>query len=114
MRHSMKPRRKLFFLIPIVLLFIISAIVMWLWNAILPEVLGATTLTYWQAMGLLVLSKILFGGFPSCGRKGRRHLGKKQEFLQRIKAMSPEERERFKELWKQKYRHRYSCGHRGI
>ena len=44
--------------------FIFGSVVMYLWNAILPAVIGVHTITFWQAIGILVLSKILFGGFP--------------------------------------------------
>jgi len=41
-------------------------IIMWLWNWIMPEIFGLTTITYWQAVGIFILSKILLGGF-GCG-----------------------------------------------
>ena len=43
-------------------------VVMSLWNWLAPEVFGARTIGFWQALGILVLSKILFGGFH--GRPG--------------------------------------------
>jgi len=42
---------------------VFSFIVMSLWNAILPAVIGVKLISFWQALGILVLSKILFGGF---------------------------------------------------
>ena len=45
-----------------------STVVMLLWNGILPAVLHVGMITFWQAAGLLLLARILFGGF-----KGRRH-----------------------------------------
>ena len=74
-------------------------ITMGLWNAILPAVLGVKTITYLQAMGILVLSKILFGGFG--GKRGGgpgRHWKNKIE--EKMRNMTPEEREKFKEEWK--------------
>ena len=44
-------------------IFLFGWVVMQLWNGILPSVLGVNTITFWQAIGILVLSKILFGGF---------------------------------------------------
>ena len=45
---------------------------MWLWNAILPPLLGVKMLTsFWQALGLLVLSRILFGSFSKGGSRYR-------------------------------------------
>ena len=45
-----------------------TAVVMLLWNSILPVVLHAGAITFWQAAGLLILARLLFGGF-----RGRRH-----------------------------------------
>jgi hypothetical protein len=42
-------------------------LVKWLWNWIIPDIFGLGTITYWQAFGMLILAKILFGGF---GRHG--------------------------------------------
>ena len=76
-----------------------TAIVMGLWNAILPAVLGVKAITYLQAMGILVLSKILFGGFG--GKRGGgpgRHWKNKIE--EKMQNMTPEEREKFKDEWR--------------
>ncbi len=51
----------------IVAILVFGAVVMGLWNAILPAVLGVKAITFLQALGILALSKILFGGF---GRRG--------------------------------------------
>ncbi|MCK5128969.1 MAG: NADH-quinone oxidoreductase subunit K [Clostridiales bacterium] len=40
-------------------------VVMWLWNWLMPMIFGLTTITYWQAVGLFVLAKIIFGSFGS-------------------------------------------------
>jgi len=77
--------------------FVFSGAVMLLWNAILPAVLHVSTITFFQAMGILLLGKILFGGFrgrrPWAGHHWKMHMWKKWE------GMSPEEREKFKEQW---------------
>ena len=44
-------------------------VIMWLWNLLMPELFGLTTLTYWQAVGLFILSKLLIG----CGGGGKSH-----------------------------------------
>jgi hypothetical protein len=46
---------------------------MWLWNWLMPLIFGLPTLTYWQAVGLFILSKILLGGFGggSSSKKNR-------------------------------------------
>jgi hypothetical protein len=39
-----------------------SAVAMLLWNALVPDIFGLSPLSYWQAAGILVLARILFGG----------------------------------------------------
>jgi len=68
-------------------------LVMTLWNALIPAIFAAKAITFWQALGLLVLSKILFGGFrgfPAGGPRWRRRM------TERWEHMTPEEREKFK------------------
>ena len=71
---------------------ILSGIVMLLWNAVIPTLfVGANAIDYLHAVGLLVLSRILFGGFRGNGGwRGRGHWG-------RLQAMTPEEREQFRQ-----------------
>ncbi len=45
------------------LVILFGFVLMWLWNWLMPELFGLTTLTYWQAVGLFILLKILLGGF---------------------------------------------------
>lgn len=69
-------------------------VVMALWNWLMPALFSGTNqINYLQALGLLVLSKILFGGFRrgfhgghGCHGRWHRH---------RLEQMTPEERERF-------------------
>jgi hypothetical protein len=70
---------------------VLGAVVMVLWNAIVPALFtGAHSIDYLHALGLLVLSRILFGGFRGRGGwHGRRHFA-------RWEAMTPEEREKFR------------------
>ncbi len=86
-----------------IFIFGFSAIVMWLWNALLPDILGVKEVTYWQAMGLLVLSKILFGGLgDGMGKEKSNHSGPKKNFRQKWRNMSEEEREHFREQWRKR------------
>lgn len=69
-------------------------IVMSLWNWILPAlVAGAHTIDYLRAIGLLVLCRILFGGFRGHGGWHRR---KQWEQWQHWQRMTPQEREQFR------------------
>src|SRR5260370_41286018 len=90
-------RRKWIFLAPVaigaLLLFIAlgGEVVRQLWNWLLPPIFGLREITFWQALGILALCRILFGGFGCHGGTRTTH-------------MTPEERER----WRQRIRER--CG----
>ncbi len=49
--------------IVITLVFLFGYITMRLWNWLMPEIFELGAINYWQALGLLILAKILFGGF---------------------------------------------------
>jgi hypothetical protein len=83
--------------------FVFGSVVMLLWNALLPAVLGVSTITFWQALGILILSKILFGGFSGGHRHHRHHggyHGGHHGWNNKWMNMSPEEREKMKSEWK--------------
>ena len=67
-------------------------IVMLLWNGVLAEATGVITITFWQAAGIFVLSKILFGFNMGAG-------GRKRKFSH----ITPEEKEQFKAKVKERY-----------
>ena len=69
-------------------------VTMQLWNWLMPAVFGLRVITFWQALGLLILGKILFGGFHKHG--GGRHGGWRRHMTERWERMTPEERERFR------------------
>ena len=75
---------------------------MYLWNWLVPDLFGGPVITFWQALGLLVLSKILFSGF---GKGGGKHGGgwKSNHWKEKWNSMTPEDRERFKEKMKDKW-----------
>lgn len=104
-RGRKRPGRFLFFgLMGIAALFGFSAIVMLLWNAILPSLLHVGLIGYWQAMGLLVLSKILFGSMGPGGGRRRRHCGGPPAHLrEKFMNMSEEEKAAFKEHWQKQW-----------
>lgn len=99
MKKQFPVKRKLkVFLIVIIACLALGGAVMFLWNAILPDVIGVKTITFIQALGILLLSKILFGGFRGgCGEHKR---GRWMQMQQKMAAMTPEEREKFKSEWR--------------
>ncbi len=75
--------------------------VMELWNALIPDLFGGPVVTFWQAVGLLILSHILLRGW------GRMYYGKRgsnwrKRFEEKLAAMTPEEQEKFKQEWKER------------
>jgi len=72
---------------------VFTLVVFQLWNWLMPTLFGLRTITYWQALGLLVLSKILLGGL-----RGRPHFGQpwRHRMGERWQQMTPEEREKFR------------------
>ena len=101
-RHRWHFRKKFIF-IPFIaagVLALVSYVVMLLWNNLLPDILHTGVITYWQAMGIFVLAKILFG----FGRGGRGGGGAPwmRHKMERFKNMSPEEQERFREQMHQR------------
>jgi hypothetical protein len=76
----------------VLLLALFGYVVMSLWNWLMPLLFGWHVITFWQALGIFVLSKILFGGLRG-GHGGRwRH-----RLNERWEHMTPEEREKFRD-----------------
>ena len=89
----------------LVALLLFSALVMVLWNAILPDVTGVKPISFEQALGILVLSKILFGGFYRRGGWQRgSHNQWRNKLQEKLGNMTPEEKEKFKAEWRNRYR----------
>jgi hypothetical protein len=80
---------------------VLSFVVMGLWNVLMPTIFAVRAISFWQALGLLVLSKILFGGFRPHAEGGPRW---RRRMMQRWEQMTPEEREKFKQGM------RHGCG----
>jgi hypothetical protein len=88
--------------ITFVLLFVAvgGLVVMNLWNWLIPAIFGLKVISFTQALGLLVLSKILFGSFGGGGGwGGNRMQFWKNKMAERMKNMSPEDREKMKAKW---------------
>ena len=95
-----------------------GVVVMTLWNVLLPDILGVSSISFGQALGLLVLSRILFGSFGRGGWRGGygewsgREFGPgrrawKQKMAERWQQLTPEQREQMKTQWRNR------CGNRG-
>src|SRR3972149_5262371 len=88
-------RRKWILLAPLVILVFLlfvavgGEVVRQLWHWLLPPIFGWRQITFWQALGMLALCRILFGGFAGHGLSRSRH-------------MTPEERARFRQRMRER------------
>ena len=85
-----------FVVLAVAVLAALSFVVMTLWNALVPALFAGPAVSFWQAAGLLVLSRLLFGGLRGRGGHGWRHRGWHRHW----EKMTPEERERVREGFK--------------
>jgi hypothetical protein len=100
----MRPRlKRMIFFAPLaivgMLLFIAigGEIVLHLWNWLLPPLFGWRQLGFWQAVAMLALCRILFGGISGRGMH-RSYSGRRM--AERWEHMTPEEREKFRQSWR--------------
>ncbi|MEK6780455.1 MAG: hypothetical protein AABY93_02040 [Bacteroidota bacterium] len=80
---------------------------MYLWNWLVPALFAGPMINFWQTVGLLVLSKILFSGFGKGGHWGSYRGGPWRPYWkEKWNTMTPEDRERFKQKMKEKWCYR--------
>ena len=98
--------KKMIFIAPLAILamllfaFIGGELVRQLWNWLLPSLFGWSQITFWQALGLLLLCRILFGGF---GRHGSGRSNFRRRMQERCANMTPEEREKFRQAMRERW-----------
>jgi hypothetical protein len=94
--------------IGVILVFAFTMAVMHLWNWLAPELFAGPVINFWQALGILALSKILLGRFGKGGGhwKGKHRGTWEPQWKERWNHMTPEEKVRFK----QKIRDKWGCG----
>ena len=69
-------------------------IIMLLWNALLPDIFAVSSISFWQALGLLALARILFGGIAG-GMMKHLHHHQHNPIREKWEKMTPEERTKF-------------------
>jgi len=93
-------KKKWIYIVPLAILAIPlfiaigGELVMHLWNWLLPPLFGWRLITFWQAPGILVLCRILFGRM---GGRGFHRSNFRRRMAERWDHMTPEERERFRQ-----------------
>lgn len=78
----------------VVAVAVVGFVVMSLWNWLLPPLVGAGRIGFWQAVGLFILSKLLFGGFHGGSHHGSARW--QRRMMERWERMTPEEREKLR------------------
>jgi len=90
-------------LLAVLIAFLFGLAVMYLWNWLIPAIFGLGEITYWQAFGIVVLAKLLFGGLGHHG--GDHHHDTCRDDHSRFEKKEngytiPEERmEEYEEFW---------------
>ncbi|MEN2435364.1 hypothetical protein AAH994_08145 [Weeksellaceae bacterium A-14] len=94
-----------------VMFLLVAAVVMWLWNMLLPGIIGVQPVSYFQAAGILVLSKILFGGFCPGRRRGFCRGGHDTfwEKMHSRQGFSPEEKAELREKFRERFMNSDFC-----
>jgi hypothetical protein len=93
-------RKRLLFIIPAAIVGLVvftllgGAVVRFLWNWLTPPLFGWHQITFWQALAMLALCRILFGGL---GMRGGRHVYGRRRMRERWHDMTPEERQRVRD-----------------
>lgn len=101
--NKMNKAKRFFFFIPMMLfgLSAISFVVMQLWNWLMPIIFKLPTITFIQAFGLFVLSKILFSSFNFANKRhGMTNYNSMSK--EKMMSLSEEERQEMKRQWQQR------------
>lgn len=90
----------LWILFGVLVVALVTYLTQQLWNWLIPELFGGPVITYWQMLGLIVLSKILLGGFKGGHKGGHSWKARAHEKFSRL---SPDEREVLKQKMREKW-----------
>ena len=98
--------RKWYWFIPLALVAVAAAgiVTMLLWNALLPVLFHLPVISFCQALGILVLARLLFGGLGCHGRRHGQHIH--NNFREKWENMTPEDREHFHKRF---HHHSWCC-----
>lgn len=88
------------------LAFVFGYFVMLLWNWLMPELFGLATITFWQAFGIILLARLIFGGFKHSDHSSRKSRHDKKKFAKYfdnkyLKECSSNHRHHFNDYWRE-------------
>lgn len=81
----------------LIMIAILTSVVMLLWNWLVPELFGGKMINYWQALGLLILTRLLTG----LGKPGAEHF--RQKFRRGWHSLPEAEKERLRQKFKDRW-----------
>lgn len=96
MKTNFCARAVKFIVLAALAMLVFGVVFMWLWNALIPQLFNGPEINYWQALGLLILSKIIFGGLRGKSFCHHHHNHWKNRMYKRMENMTEEEKDQFK------------------
>ncbi|MFI3264373.1 MAG: hypothetical protein SNG38_03755 [Rikenellaceae bacterium] len=81
--------------VPIILFGLMGLAVMLLWNAIVPAVIGWNIVNYWQALGLIILSRLFLGKIGGMNCRSRKEFDSNSEIRNKLEGMSRKEKREY-------------------
>ena len=104
-------RRRWYLFIPLIAVAFVAFgfLTMNLWNGLMPMLFHLSEITFWQTIGLMILSRLILGGFGGHGRGHGHHC--RRDLHEKWENMTPEEREKFREnmhMHRPPWAHRFS------
>ncbi|MFS4455123.1 hypothetical protein [Maribacter sp. 2304DJ31-5] len=98
-----------YILLGLAIAFLVGYIVMQLWNWLMPELFGLPEVDYWQAVGILILAKIIFG-FGSGDGPGKSGNSKKHSGPRKCGSLRKDftEWKHYDEFWKEEGEQAYN------
>ena len=90
-------RKRWYLFIPLIVLAFVAFgfLTMHLWNWLMPVLFHLPEITFWQTIGLMILSRLILGGFGCHHGRGHHHC--RRQMHEKWENMTPVEREQFKE-----------------
>lgn len=94
-------------------ILLMGTAVMALWNWLMPTLFNLPHIDFLQAIGLTILTRLLAGGFRfGTGASTPEHWKKKHQMWEKFTNMTPEERQRWKDEWRNRCRMRQKMGYK--
>ncbi len=87
-----------FIIMALAFMALLTWAVMLLWNSVLADVAPVSKITFTQSFGLLLLAKLLFGGWGGKHKTGKQQW--KRKMAEKFSGMTAEEREQMKQEWR--------------